>query len=1691
MILFTRKPDREKPGHSTTVQSLIIWLLTLYATCTSGMITMPLAEENGIAAAGSPRLTVISPNGSESWPSCSRQTIRWVSENLASSDLLNLYVSYDNGGNWQGIWTGVPNTGSLEWDVPTMPTNKDCWIMVRTVSTPAVFDTSDEPFTIEGPAVELISPAGGEHYWPGAPCTVFWRTDNMPGSRILYIQLSVDQGTTWQTLGNASAISGTLECTIPKNSAAGAGLIKISEAGSGAQDIIDEPVIIEQAAITDISPAGGESWQMGMSCPITWNSVNMSHQETVFVYYSTDGGNTWLSIDGSKNTGYYNWTVPTMATSTRSRIKICWYGQGGVEGISADDFSLIGPQFTILFPNGGEKFTACSTQPVRWDYSPKLPYLYSYLEYSTDGGSNWFYASSAYSGHSSSWRVPAGAGSRHCRIRLNGPYGGDMNDADFEIEKATLQLTSPVGGEQWESGSVQQIMWNSSGLSPDTKFTLSYSTDGGGTWRSIGGDIPNTGLYSWKVPRVISDHCRIKLEIEQSEPFETVTPADFSISYRIGSLNLSAPLSGTAMIAGNRLRIAWSYLDMDPADLVILSIRRNGTSTYSRIAWLPVAAGEYNWLVPADLVPGEYTFRIQAYQDIQDELSYYLNFRKPAITLLQPNGGKVWETGSNNTVLWASTNLGSSAGINIQYSLSEDAGWHDMVLKTANTGSYGWRIPVLPSSTSFQVRISIDGVPDEYDVSDRVNTLAGSSLTLISPNGGENWQPGTVKRITWSSSRVPSADQLLLSYTNDQGLNWNPVGDGAVPNSGSYAWMVPLCSDSNQCRVRIENSGEVPVRDESNNNFRIAGTFLEITSPAGGEQWPSTSFQTVRWNSRNIPPGDTVRIEYLNETNGSSYWSRLTECLNSGVCQVEVPCVSSTSRVSLQLSHQSGCSFRSNSVVILPSGLSITSPGPSAEWIAGTMQTVSWTSRDLRPDLYLSVLYRKTGETYWRTWMESVPNSGTAVAVFPACDSVSYQLKLCYRKNGTELVSTESEPFAVTGSRIQVTSPNGGEVFPSGSLQTITWIPQNMPASGKVKIDLLGDTLPGSNILASSAPNTGSFQWTVPVVGRNSRVQVRVTSMEVGTVYDISDGFFEIAKPGLTLETPLGGESFATGSIQRILWSSTGLDPSSALTLSYSLNAGLNWVKIQTVGNTGFYDWKIPPIHGSAQCRVRIATDGNRAVAVNPNWFTIQNGTIAITRPSGGETFASGDTVLVEWETPGYDEPVPVYLYFSSNGGISWWDPLVYPLDGNQCKAVIPSGIVSDRCLFKITTKHDSRFYHVMDRYFQVVKPELTLLSPNGGELLPAGSRREITWDTNLDPRNRLNIYYASEFPGNQPQWILVESDVPNTGNYSWLIPGVPVPSAGSVRVEWAAKPDLVWDTADRTFNFVESSLVLSSPAEGTVIAGTGCRISWSAGGLPAGTEMLLSYSTDGGLDWLPLAGNMPCPGEYHWNVPLTEGSRFRLKVSAENDENYSVESGMDCHIISGWGRLHPRFMQAAASNEDSGFPASAVLDGRAGTAWKTEQPLPQAIAIQLASPKKIQQLLYLPPQDGSGGITGYRILVSDDDLDYHELACGVWNESQEWQEAVFDEVSTRYLQLEVTAGSSAVAELDLYGANPPEGDINQDEVVDAKDLIQLADYLSGIPLPWFCALAECDLSGDGRIGAEDLVLLQQALVAG
>ncbi|KAB2921056.1 MAG: T9SS type A sorting domain-containing protein, partial [Bacteroidetes bacterium] len=91
------------------------------------------------------------------------------------------------------------------------------------------------------------------------------------------------------------------------------------------------------------------------------------------------------------------------------------------------------------------------------------------------------------------------------------------------------------------------------------------------------------------------------------------------------------------------------------------------------------------------------------------------------------------------------------------------------------------------------------------------------SLVLTAPNGGEKWETGSSKQISWNAQNVPS---VTIEYSTNGGQAWLPVASNVPATPAQYAWMVPATVTAG-ARVRIVDHATGTIGDTSAASFTI------------------------------------------------------------------------------------------------------------------------------------------------------------------------------------------------------------------------------------------------------------------------------------------------------------------------------------------------------------------------------------------------------------------------------------------------------------------------------------------------------------------------------------------------------------------------------------------------------------------------------------------------------------------------------------------------------------------------------------------------------------------------------------------------------------------------------------------------------------------------------------------------------
>ena len=856
---------------------------------------------------------------------------------------------------------------------------------------------------------------------------------------------------------------------------------------------------------------------------------------------------------------------------------------------------------------------------------------------------------------------------------------------------------------------------------------------------------------------------------------------------------------------------------------------------------------------------------------------------EPTITVTSPNGGESWIVGTVHNITWTSD--GVEGNIKIEYSANNGDSWTEIIASTENDGTYPWTVPDAVSNQCL-VRVSeTDGSP--ADTSDTVFTILPPSITVTSPNGGENWEINSQQTLTWTSTGT--VGNVKIEYSTNNGGDWTVI-IAAAENDGTHPWTVPDTA-SNQCLIRISESDGSP-SDTSDAVFTIYSPSLTVTSPNGGENWNVDSSQVITWTSQGTV--GNVMIDY-SINNGGSWITIVQSTENDGSYNWNVPATPSDNclvRVS-EMDGDGSPSDVSDAVfsIVSPVTGSITlrSPNGGETWSAGSTREIKWNSTgDIN---YVTIKYSTDNGTTWKTIAKNTANSHSYNWVVP--ETVSDRCLVRVSANDTDLDPKPSDVsdavFSIilpSAHIIRVTSPNGGEQLVVGSRFTITWYATNSRAEAIIEYSIDG----GQNWreITPSTENDGEYDWTVPdAPSDNCLVRISETG---GQPLDISDAVFSIVQPSpgdIIVTSPNGGETWNAGSSQEITWTAAGIDH---VMIEYSLDFGTTWKTIvQTTSNNGSFGWTIPGTVSSEECQVRITSNDT---AIDPIPADISDGVfsivpptspaITVIAPNGAEQLPVGSVFNITWDA--IQSRGDVKIEYSIDGGDTWTTIAEAVDNTGNYEWPVPD-TPSETCLVRIS-EIDGQPVDISDAVFSIIQPvpgEITVTVPNGGETWTVGSLQEITWTAG--GINNVTIEYSADYG---TTWQVIVQTTANDGSFDWTIPGI-VSDECLVRVSSndGDQDPVPSDISDQVFSMVPDSageLRVTSPNGGEEWeVGTTQSITWNgSGGI---NSVIIEYSYDNGKTWNTIVSSLNNSGTYDWQVPDTVSKECLVRVSANEGD--------------------------------------------------------------------------------------------------------------------------------------------------------------------------------------------------------------
>jgi hypothetical protein len=93
-----------------------------------------------------------------------------------------------------------------------------------------------------------------------------------------------------------------------------------------------------------------------------------------------------------------------------------------------------------------------------------------------------------------------------------------------------VTILSPKENDVVQTGTPYEILWKAEPAESEfgANVTVEFSKDGGKSWETVAENVPNNGKYAWKVAKVESAQCKIRI-FSQYRPKYRGTSGNFRI----------------------------------------------------------------------------------------------------------------------------------------------------------------------------------------------------------------------------------------------------------------------------------------------------------------------------------------------------------------------------------------------------------------------------------------------------------------------------------------------------------------------------------------------------------------------------------------------------------------------------------------------------------------------------------------------------------------------------------------------------------------------------------------------------------------------------------------------------------------------------------------------------------------------------------------------------------------------------------------------------------------------------------------------------------------------------------------------------------------------------------------------------------------------------------------------------------
>jgi hypothetical protein len=380
--------------------------------------------------------------------------------------------------------------------------------------------------------------------------------------------------------------------------------------------------------------------------------------------------------------------------------------------------------------------------------------------------------------------------------------GSDTNSFVITVgneQKPFITVTSPNGGETYEN--IIPVRWTSQNIQSNVTIQAFFV----GKLLFTVPNVSNTGSKDINLadvgygPNASANVVYIKVCDTNNVCDMSDQPFEFRTSGVVAPLiTVTSPNGGETLQRDSNYSIEWKspMLSYNIFDISLIPYQAPCPPGMACILSMPVPytiaksynGTSYSWNVgkvqEATRIVNDGSYYIQICQSgtsICDKSDNYFKIATPSVTTQTLS---VERTGTGKGSVISSPTPGINCGSDCSETFTSSPTVTLYAQPEVNSTFAGWS----GCNTASGVTCVVFMNGNKAVTATFTSTVPQQSITVISPNGGEQWQTGRSYPITWNATNLPSSAQIRIELIKD---NYSVLTLAQTTNDGTEPWAVP------------------------------------------------------------------------------------------------------------------------------------------------------------------------------------------------------------------------------------------------------------------------------------------------------------------------------------------------------------------------------------------------------------------------------------------------------------------------------------------------------------------------------------------------------------------------------------------------------------------------------------------------------------------------------------------------------------------------------------------------------------------------------------------------------------------------------------------------------------------------------------------------------------------------------------